>query len=89
MQLEIGQIVASRAGRDVAHLYAVVGLQEERVLVADGDKRLLAAPKAKNLKHIAPTLTVLKAEQMQTDVSLRKALAEYTCESAPNAKEDG
>lgn len=89
MQLIIGQIVASRAGRDVAHLYAVVGLQEDRVLVADGDKRLLAAPKAKNLRHIAPTLTVLNTEQMQTDVSLKKALAEYARQGAPYAKEDG
>lgn len=77
MQLSIGQIVASRAGRDVARWYVVVGLEGDRVLLCNGKKRTLALPKVKNLRHVAPTKTILPAVQYSTDYEVMKALAAY------------
>ena len=89
MQLEVGQVVTSRAGRDVTQLYAVTGFRGRWVLVADGNKRTLAQPKVKNPNHLASALTVLTTEQMQTDAALRGALAAYAQHAASNKKEDG
>ena len=89
MQLEVGQVVTSRAGRDVTKVYAVTGFRDGKVLVADGNRRTLALPKVKNPNHLAPTLTVLTKEQMQTDAALKGALAAYTEHAASNKKEDG
>lgn len=80
MELVKGQIVTSRAGRDVTHVYMVAGLEGDRVLLADGAKRPLNEPKRKNIRHIAPTRTVLAAGEAETDLQLKKALAAYVKE---------
>ena len=89
MQLKVGQIVASRAGRDVTRLYVVTGFRDRWVLVADGKKRTLALPKTKNANHLAPTLTVLAEEQMKTDAALKEALEAYIQDAASRKKEEG
>ncbi len=80
MELVKGQLVFSRQGRDVARLYAVLAVEGGRALVCDGKKRSLAQPKAKNLRHLAHTSTVLSAAQMQTDTDIKAALAAF-CEA--------
>lgn len=87
MELLKGQIVLSRAGRDVTHIYMVVGLKAGRALLANGAKWTLAAPKKKNIRHIAPTKTVLAQSQAESDVKLKAALAAY--EAARGADEQG
>lgn len=77
MELVKGQIVASKAGRDVARWYVVAGFEKDRVLLANGAKFTLAAPKPKNIRHISPTRTVLGSGDMQTDDQLKQALAAY------------
>lgn len=77
MELEKGQIVASRAGRDVTKLYVVLSQQQGRVLLANGAKHTLLQPKRKNVRHISPTGTVLAGNDMQTDTQLKQALAAY------------
>ena len=48
MGLTRGQIVRSKAGRDKGLYLVVLAQAGDRVLVADGRRRLLSAPKAKN-----------------------------------------
>ena len=81
MEVKIGQIVFSRKGRDISDVYMVVGTEGDRVLLADGQKKTLAQPKRKNLRHIAPTGTVLLPAEADSDSKLRAALAGYleTC----------
>lgn len=52
MQFSPGNIVRSTAGRDKNHLYVVVAVTPKRVMVADGHKRTISAPKPKNFLHL-------------------------------------
>lgn len=77
MDIQKGQIVFSRAGRDITDVYTVVAVEGERLLLANGAKRTLQAPKPKNKRHVIATNTHLAAEEMDTDVKLKVALAGY------------
>lgn len=50
---ELGTVVLSRAGRDAGRYFVVVGrVDEEYVLLSDGQLRKLQNPKKKKIKHI-------------------------------------
>jgi len=52
-ELEIGQIVKSKAGRDKDRIFLVIAhVDHQYVLVADGDLRKVEAPKRKKIKHL-------------------------------------
>lgn len=55
MMLEAGRVVFATHGRDKGSVYLVTGEQGERVLIADGRRRKLHQPKAKNPAHLVPT----------------------------------
>lgn len=76
--LKTGQIVRSAAGHDKDKYYAVVGICEKGVMIANGKARKLAKPKAKNPLHVKKTNTVLSLEALTTDKQLRKALADFS-----------
>ncbi len=76
MELKIGSVVRSKAGRDKDKLMAVVGTDGRMLLLCDGKERRLEKPKRKNPLHTAPTKTVLESSTMATNRSLRKALAD-------------
>jgi ribosomal protein L14E/L6E/L27E len=51
--ITIGQMVKSKAGRDKGNIFIVVDvLDDEYVLIADGDIRKLDNPKKKKVKHL-------------------------------------
>ncbi len=75
MELRIGSVVRSEAGRDKNRLMAVVGTDSSKLLLCDGKERRLEKPKRKNPRHTALTQTVLKDSDMATNRSLRRALA--------------
>lgn len=77
MEIQKGQIVFSRAGRDCTTAYMVVKVEGERLYLADGAKRTLQAPKPKNIRHIIATNTRLAAEELDTDAKLKVALTGY------------
>ena len=52
--MEIGDVVRSLRGRDKGRCFLVVGESVGRVLLADGDLRPVARPKAKNPRHVGP-----------------------------------
>ena len=52
MDVEPGQLVKSLVGRDKEKHYLVIGLEGDRVVLADGRGRPVSRPKKKNLKHL-------------------------------------
>jgi len=74
VELEIGSVVKSKAGRDAGDLLTVVGFSDGCVLVCDGKQRPVERPKRKNPLHLAPTSVKLPAQKMATNRELKKAL---------------
>ncbi len=53
-ELTIGQFVRSKAGRDKGRVFIIVDvIDDQYVLVADGDLRRIGNPKKKKVKHLA------------------------------------
>ena len=83
--LKIGQIVKSKAGRDKGRIFLVCQvLDEQHVLVCDGDLRKLSSPKKKKMMHLVIYNTVLTefADKLQSnenldDAYVRKLLEPY------------
>ena len=74
MTMQIGTVVQSRAGRDRGNFLAVMEIQGEFALVADGKERPLARPKKKRFKHLAETNMQIELSEITTDRQLRAAL---------------
>ena len=53
--IEIGQFVFSKKGRDKALAFVVVSIEENYVFLVDGDKRKFENPKKKKMLHIQHT----------------------------------
>lgn len=50
----IGKVVLSKAGRDIDHLYVVVRqIDNDCVLLANGNTKLINMPKKKKIKHLS------------------------------------
>ncbi|MCL2168898.1 MAG: KOW domain-containing RNA-binding protein [Defluviitaleaceae bacterium] len=54
MDLQIGQIVISKAGRDKGFAFVITRLEDDYALLVDGKSRLLTNPKRKKAKHLQP-----------------------------------
>lgn len=52
MNLEIGDVVLSVAGRDIGEIYLVWEIKEDCILLVNGKMRKISSPKKKNPKHI-------------------------------------
>ena len=81
-----GSIVLAQAGRDQDGLFFVVGEVEGFLLLADGKRRKLEAPKRKNPRHVCPVdcdgfdhtvIQKLKEGTPVTNRELRQALAAF------------
>lgn len=85
MNVVLGQVVLSKAGRDAGKMFVVTGLIDiNYVFVSDGDSRRLENPKKKKIKHLIITTNVIEAIAQKisagdkiTNADIRKALAEY------------
>jgi ribosomal protein L14E/L6E/L27E len=53
--IEIGQVVYSKRGRDKGLAFVVLKTDGEYLYLCDGDCRVLANPKRKKLKHVQLT----------------------------------
>jgi ribosomal protein L14E/L6E/L27E len=72
-----GRLVRSKAGRDKTRTFAVMAVEGQMLFLADGKLRMIAKPKGKKRKHVAPTATVLENEFLQSDQALRDAITAY------------
>lgn len=62
LPVELGSIVISKAGRDQGRAFVVVGeVDDDFVMVANGDLRKMDRQKKKRRKHLKPTGRVVKA----------------------------
>ena len=62
LPVAIGSIVQSKAGRDQGRLFLVVGeVDDDFVLIANGELRRMDRLKKKRRKHLKPTGTVVQA----------------------------
>lgn len=66
-------IVRATAGRDAGGYFAVIGIDETELLLADGRRRTLAKPKHKNPAHVQATGQRIPLEAL-TDKKLRDLL---------------
>lgn len=58
--ITVGQVVKSRAGRDKGKIFLVLEVIDDQfLLIVDGDVRKLDNPKKKKLKHLIVYNTVL------------------------------
>ena len=73
----LGQVVLSKAGKDSGSFYAIIAEEGDFAYIADGRLRKVDKPKRKRIKHLAPTKTVLKPEDFETDPKLRAALSKF------------
>ena len=74
--LKIGQIVKSKAGRDKGRIFLICEVVDEQfVLVCDGDLRKLNNPMKKKVKYLMIYKTVLTefAEKLQRNENLNDA----------------
>ena len=83
-----GWIVQAIAGRDKDDLFFVVGMDEtkERLLLANGKRRKVSHPKAKQFGHVQPVdpedfdhpvIRKLQQNESVSDRELRMALAAF------------
>ena len=62
LPVEIGSVVISKCGRDEGRLFLVVGeVDQDFVMIANGDLRKMDRLKKKRRKHLKPTGTVIQA----------------------------
>ena len=81
--VEIGRVVISKCGRDEGRLFLVTGeIDDDFVLISDGDTRKIARQKKKRRKHLKPTLVMseeLRARiltgEMPEDFEIRVCLS--------------
>lgn len=74
MELKVGGVVISKAGRDKGKLLAVAQIQKGSVSVCDGKERPIERPKLKNIKHIAVTGYEVSEYDMAANHRLKRAL---------------
>ena len=72
-----GRLVRSKAGRDKTRTLAILAVEGQMLLLADGNLRTLARPKRKKMRHVAPTATVLANALLESDQLLSGAIAAY------------
>ena len=82
VNISMGQLVTSIAGRDETQVYLVVGIKNNKVLLlANGRERKMANPKGKNIRHVNVLKSIAKgvAAKLQsgmkiTDEEIRQAI---------------
>jgi len=82
-ELEIGQFVKSKAGRDKDKIFLVIGYVDAAyVLIADGDLRKIESPKRKKVKHLVKLNRVSEdiKERIENDKKVSNVLLRKTLE---------
>ena len=83
MEIAVGSVVRSKAGRDKGGCFIVLARDGEYAYLANGELRKVDRPKKKKLKHLQGSDKVsgfivnkLEAQGKVTNSEVRKALAE-------------
>ena len=91
MEIAKSDIVRSDAGRDKGKLFAVLAVEGEYLLLADGKSRKVESPKRKKRRHVLFVASdesrlseKIKSEEKITNSELRRTLAAYRGEVHPD-----
>lgn len=95
MSVTLGEIVNSKAGRDIERPFVIISIIDESyVLISDGDLRKIEKPKKKKLKHLDLTGMVIDSLNKKlvdglkvTNAEIRKALNVYLNRDQVNEEE--
>ncbi|MCL2708404.1 MAG: KOW domain-containing RNA-binding protein [Defluviitaleaceae bacterium] len=81
MNLCAGSVVKSKNGRDKGKMFAVLKIEGEYLMIADGETRPLGKPKRKKDRHVQPLNAVLDLNAAgprgMCDADLRKWLRPF------------
>lgn len=84
MDIGLGSIVFSKAGRDKGEYFVVVASEGEYAYICDGKTRKCDKPKKKKLKHMTVTKAVselickkLTDNEKVTNNEIRRAISEF------------
>ena len=78
MELTIGHVVKSIAGKDKSSYFCVVDLKDSYCFLRDGKVHKLEHPKRKSFKHVQKTPYRLQSEALQVNKHLKKAIDSLT-----------
>ncbi|EIW16528.1 MULTISPECIES: KOW domain-containing RNA-binding protein [Pelosinus] len=73
VNISMGQLVTSIAGRDEMQMYLVIGIQgNKNLLLVNGRDRKLVNPKRKNIRHVNVLNSIAKsvAEKIQSGIKV-------------------
>ena len=91
MEIARSDIVRSDAGRDKGKLFAVLAVEGEYLLLADGKSRRVESPKRKKRRHVlfvaaddSRLSEKIRSEGKITNSELRRTLAAYRQEVQPD-----
>ncbi len=84
MNVVLGQVVISKAGRDVGKIFIVTEIIDANyVYISDGDLRRVENPKKKKIKHLVITKDIIDTivQKISSDIritnaDIRKAIVE-------------
>lgn len=74
--IQIGQFVRSKAGRDKDRIFMVMEIVDEKfLLIADGDLRRIEKPKKKKIRHLAvlPSVNTSLKDKLSGDGKINNA----------------
>lgn len=78
MEITVGMLVYSKAGRDKKNLFLVLDIENDYAYIADGDVRKAEKPKKKKLIHLQKINKVF--ENINKDISnseIRRIIAQH------------
>lgn len=78
MEITVGTIVYSKAGRDKGGLFLTISVKNGYAYIVDGDTRRIEKPKKKKLIHLQRTNNVSEIdEETLTNSQVRRIIAKY------------
>jgi ribosomal protein L14E/L6E/L27E len=85
LNVVLGQVVYSKAGRDIGKIFLITKLIDANyVYISDGDLRRVENPKKKKIKHLVITKDIIdtisqkiSTECKVSNAEIRKALLEF------------
>ena len=77
MDITVGTLVYSKAGRDKKNIFLVLKLENGYAYIADGNTRKAEKPKKKKLIHLQKTNYVYEIKENIENFEIRRIIAQH------------